>query len=290
MKTLKTNYVVVSPVRDEEMFIERTIESILRQTVLPVEWIIVNDGSTDSTGVIAERYANQYPWIRIVHRENRGYRKAGGGVVEAFNAGYQAMQCKEWDFIVKLDGDLSFAPEYFENCFQRFQNSNLGIVGGGIYNMIEGKKVFEKCPIFHVRGASKIYSRACWDAIGGFWSAPGWDTMDEVKAQRLGWETRTFPELELVHYRPTGGADGTWKTLLKNGRANYICGYHPLFMMAKCLRRLPNKPYIFGAAALFYGFISGYLTGTPQVDDKATISYLRQQQLYRLAGKNTIWR
>ena len=284
------SYVVVTPVRDEEKYLLLTIESMVRQTIIPTEWVIVNDGSTDKTGTIADEAAANYPWIRVVHRPNRGFRQAGGGVVEAFNAGYQAIACKDWRFIVKLDGDLSFAAAYFADCFARFEDSTLGIAGGGIYNMIDGKRIFEQCPIFHVRGASKIYSRPCWDAIGGFWPAPGWDKMDEVKAQRLGWTTKTFPELELTHHRYTGAADGTWKTLRKNGRANYICGYHPLFMIAKCIGRLPRKPYVLGAAALFYGFISGYFNGTPQVDDRATIAYLRQQQLYRLAGKSTIWR
>jgi hypothetical protein len=151
-------------------------------------------------------------------------------------------------------------------------------------------KEFEPSPAFHVRGATKIYKRGCWDAIGGFWPAPGWDTMDEVKANMLGWTTRSFLDLHIVHFRRTGTADGQWAGLVKNGRANYICGYHPLFMISKCIRRLVKKPYLIGAIGLFYGFLSGYWKRIPQVDDLKTISYLRRQQLGRLLGLETIWR
>lgn len=286
-----TKYVLISPVRDEEPYLRSTIESMLAQTIQPAQWIIVNDGSTDKTGEIIDEYAAKYPWIRPVHRTNRGFRKSGGGVVEAFNDGYRELKTTDWDFIVKLDGDLSFEPDYFERCFRIFQQEPQLGVGGGVMCYIQnGQKGFEENPAFHVRGATKIYRRECWDAIGGFWPAPGWDTMDEVKASMLGWTTRSFPDLHLVHHRHTGAADGVWKNLVKNGRANYVCGYHPLFMLSKCVYRLKVRPYLLGSIALMYGFLSGYIKRIPQVDDRPTIAYLRRQQIARLFGKSTIWR
>jgi poly-beta-1,6-N-acetyl-D-glucosamine synthase len=290
MSSPGTNYVVISPVRDEEAYIRFTVECMVHQTILPKEWIIINDGSSDKTGDILDEYARQYPWIRVVHRANRGFRKAGGGVVEAFNEGYRAVQSRDWNFLVKLDGDLSFDCDYFENCFENFKNaSRLGVAGGVICYVENGVKEFEKCPTFHVRGASKIYRRDCWDAIGGFWPAPGWDTMDEVKANMLGWTTRSFSDLHIVHHRYTGTAEGLWSGLIKNGRANYICGYHPLFMVLKCVYRLIRRPYIIGSLGLFYGFVSGYLQGIPQVDDPKTIAYLRREQIKCILRKETIW-
>lgn len=284
-------YIVISPVRDEEANLARTIESVLQQTIRPTEWIIVNDGSTDRTAEIADSYALQHEWIKVCHRTNRGFRKSGGGVVDAFNDGLQMVRAKDWDFIVKLDGDLSFSPQYFEQCFLAFEeNRRLGVAGGSIYNVIDGGEYLEKCPAFHVRGATKIYRRTCWDGIGGFWPAPGWDTMDEVKAQMLGWSTETLSALRVLHHRPTGQADGTWGSGFKNGRANYICGYHPLFMFLKCVKRLAQKPYFIQSASLFWGFASGYLARVPQVDDQPTIAYLRRQQLSRLMGRESIWR
>ena len=291
MSPSAVKYVIISPVRDEECNLARTIESVISQSVRPCEWMIVNDGSTDGTGAIADSYARQHDWIRVCHRDNRGFRKSGGGVVDAFNDGYRDLRTRDWDFIVKLDGDLSFCPEYFQSCFRAFEEEKtLGIAGGTIYNVINGKAYPELCPAFHVRGATKIYRRTCWDAIGGFWPAPGWDTMDEVKAQRLGWVTRTLPDLQIFHHRPTGKNDGIWGAGFKNGRANYICGYHPLFMLLKCIRHLPKKPYLIESLALSSGFVSGYLKRIPRVDDGATIKYLRRQQVSRLLGGATIWR
>jgi len=114
--------------------------------------------------------------------------------------------------------------------------------------------------------------------------------MDEVKAQRLGWTTRTLPDLQIFHHRPTGKNDGIWGAGFKNGRANYICGYHPLFMLLKCIRHLAKKPYLIESIALSSGFVSGYLKRIPQVDDHTTIKYLRRQQVTRLLEGVTIWR
>ncbi len=116
MNVQSRKYVVITPVRDEEALLPSTIESMIHQTIVPVEWIIVNDGSKDNTGKIIDEFACRNPWIRAVHREDRGFRKSGGGVVDAFNDGYRALTCEDWQFIAKFDGDLTFAPEYFEKC------------------------------------------------------------------------------------------------------------------------------------------------------------------------------
>jgi poly-beta-1,6-N-acetyl-D-glucosamine synthase len=283
-------YVIITPVRDEEKYIDQAINSIVSQTVLPDRWVIVNDGSTDRTGQLANAAAGQHSWISVIHRPNRGFRKAGGGVIDAFYDGYGAVQSNEWDFIVKLDGDLSFEPDYFDKCFREFKsNQKIGIGGGMIYHLVNGGLHWEPHPMFHVRGATKIYRRQCWDAIGGLIRAPGWDTLDEVKASMLGWETRTFPDLKIVHHRFTGKADGMWRTTVKNGLANYISGYHPLFMALKCFKRVIRPPYLVGSVGLIVGFLGGYVKRTPRVDDPALISYLRKEQMKRLLGKPSIW-
>lgn len=286
-----TRYLVITPVRDEEKYVAATIECVASQTIRPAEWVIVNDGSADRTGEIIDSYAAQYPWIHAVHRPNRGFRKSGGGVVEAFYDGYKAIHSDEWDFIVKLDGDLTFVSDYFEKCFDHFRlEPKLGIGGGEIYHELAGNLTLESNPRFHVRGATKIYRKACWQAIGGLWEAPGWDTIDEVKANMLGWTTRSFQELRLIHHRLTGSAEGLVPDRVKHGVACYISGYHPLFVAASCLRRLTRKPYIVGSFAMFYGFIKGSVRHLPRVSDPRLISYIRSQQLRRLCGMETIWK
>ena len=192
---------------------------------------------------------------------------------------------------MKLDGDLTFSSDYFQRCFEHFtREPRLGIGGGEIYHRLGGKLKLEGGPRFHVRGATKIYRRACWEAIGGLFTAPGWDTIDEVKANMLGWNTNSFPELHLIHHRFTGSADGVLRDRVKYGSVCFICGYHPLFVLARCGYRLFRKPYVLGSLAILYGFLKSYLTHTPQVNDEPMIRYLRKQQLRRLCGMQTIWR
>jgi poly-beta-1,6-N-acetyl-D-glucosamine synthase len=286
-----TRYVIITPVRDEEKYIEATIESVCRQTIPPSEWVIVDDGSTDRTGDILDRVTAQSRWIRVIHRANRGFRKSGGGVMEAFYDGYDTLQCNDWDFIVKLDGDLSFAPEYFEKCFEYFhRDPKLGIGGGEIYHSIFGNLELEKTPRFHVRGATKIYRKSCWEAIDRLWPAPGWDTIDEVKANMLGWKTYAFADLHLLHYRFTGSEGGLLHDRVKHGMVCYISGYHPLFVLASSLYRMTQKPYIIGSAAVLYGYLKAHLTHPPRLEDRSYVTYIRGQQLRRLLGMHTIWR
>lgn len=286
-----TRYAIITPVRDEEKFIETTLECVLNQTILPVEWVIVDDGSTDQTGVLLDRYAARHAWIRVIHRANRGFRKSGGGVVEAFYEGYNSLHCNDWEFIVKLDGDLTFTPEYFEKCFEHFRNEpKLGIGGGEIHHNISGELKLEANPRFHVRGATKIYRKSCWEAIGGLWPAAGWDTIDEVKANMLGWKTYSFPELQLIHHRFTGTEEGLLRDRVKHGVASYVSGYHPLYVAASCLYRIPQRPYVIGSVAIMYGFLKAHFTRPPRLEERLYLAYVRGQQLRRLCGMESIWK
>jgi poly-beta-1,6-N-acetyl-D-glucosamine synthase len=286
-----TRYVVITPVRDEETYLPRSIESMVAQSVRPQEWVIVNDGSKDGTGEIAEQAARQFSWIQVVHRTDRGYRKWGGGIIAAFYDGFHSLHCKDWEFMSKLDGDLSFEPSYFEGTFKKFaENPKIGIGGGVLYHYEGERKVLEVNPTFHVRGGAKIFRRACWEAIGGLWVGPGSDTVDEVKANMLGWTTMSFSDLHMIHHRPTGSSWGRWGGIVKDGTISYVSGYHPLFMMAKLAAGLARRPYVIGSVAQAYGYVKAYLKRVPRVDDPRLIRYLRQQQLARLLGRETIWK
>lgn len=285
-------YVIVSPARDEAKHIERTMESVVGQTVPPSEWIIVDDGSSDGTREMIERYAACTGFITLVCNANRGYRAPGAGVVEAFQLGYAALEERAWEYLVKLDADVSFASDYFERCFAFFDaDPRLGIAGGTVCKLDKGVVRVDAPgdPSFHVRGATKIYRRACWEQIAPLVMAPGWDTIDEVRANMQGWTTRTFPELTLIQHKATGAAAGSWRDSYKNGRANHVAGYHPLFMLAKCARRLASRPVLVHSAALLAGYCSGYLSRTPPMIDQETIRFIRRQQIRRLMLRSSIY-
>jgi poly-beta-1,6-N-acetyl-D-glucosamine synthase len=281
-------YLIITPARDEERYIEETLRRVVLQTITPSEWVIVDDGSTDSTATVVSSYAARYPWIRLLQRPGGGSRNNNTGAIAAFMDGYHALRGVDWDFVVNLDADISMEPDYFERCFREFcDHPELGIGGGTLYHIEGGATKTEVGPASHVRGATKIYRRACWEAIGGLNNSSGWDTLDEAKANMMGWHTRSFPQIVALHLRPTGAAEGAWRDAVKNGESEYFSGYHPVFMIAKCLRKAFTKPYFTVGAGLFYGFVSSYLTKSPQVDDKALVRHLRRRQLRRLLFPRT---
>jgi poly-beta-1,6-N-acetyl-D-glucosamine synthase len=285
-------YVVITPARDEAVHLPGTIESLRAQTLPPAEWIVVDDGSTDATNALATQAAAACDWVHVVRRDDRGHRAAGIGVVTAFYEGLATVRTADWEFLVKLDADILLAPDYFERCLERFAaNPRLGIGGGVFHNPTpDGGFEEERTPRFHVRGGSKIYRRACWEEIGGVIRMTGWDAFDEVKANRLGWQTESFPDIVVRHQRFTGEAGGQWGTWVKNGRASYIVGYDPLFLVARSVSRLRERPALTSSAGLLAGYFGAWLRREPRVDDAETIAFMRQQQRRRLLRRPTMWR
>ena len=279
-----TRYVVITPVRNEAEYITKTLDSMCHQTIKPVEWIVVNDGSTDETADIVTKYANEHPWIRLMNRTNRGVRQRGKGVVETFYTAYDTITC-DYDFIVKLDGDLSFDPDYFEALFREFSvRPKLGIAGGGVRERLDGENWIMQTTSDHVRGPTKVYRRKCFDEIGGLVPALGWDGIDEWQARFAGWEAQSFLNLKVYHYRVTGAATGSVKARVEQGYGAHYMGYHPLFMLARGIGHSLKQPYIIGGLAMIGGFFWASLRGQEQLPDPDIIRYVRQTQLKQLGG------
>ena len=167
-------YVIISPVRNEEDYIKLTIESVINQTVKPVQWILVNDGSTDKTEEIIKGYLSKNTWMKLINLTDRGYYFPGTGVVNVFYKGYEQIDVKDWEYVVKLDVYLEFDPTYFENLLKKFtDNPQLGIASGGCLLPLKGKWVVENVQEDHPVGPSKVYKRECWEKMGGL--RPGRD-------------------------------------------------------------------------------------------------------------------
>jgi poly-beta-1,6-N-acetyl-D-glucosamine synthase len=281
----RVRYAVISPVKDEAAFIEATICSMIAQTQWPVVWIIVNDGSRDATAVIVEAYAQAHSWIRLINRQaDAGVRKRGQGVVEAFYAGFNTLT-EPYDFIVKLDGDVTFGPDYFETLFNAFAaEPQLGIAGGGLYEKPDGQTWALYTVKEHVRGCTKAYRRECFEAIGGLVASMGWDGIDEWIALAKGWKVQSFIELKIYHYRFTGAATGFLKSCIEQGRGAYRMGYHPLFMIARGIRRMTDRPYLIGGLAMIGAYILAWLRKQELLADPAVVRYVRRTQLKQLAG------
>ncbi|NBC81808.1 MAG: glycosyltransferase [Bacteroidetes bacterium] len=252
-----SKYVIISPVRNEEDYLEKTLNSVINQSVRPSQWILVNDGSTDNTESIIRKYEKDHDWITLINLEDRGYYFPGTGVVEVFNKGYAQINIPDWEYVVKMDCDLSYETDHFKKLFEYFNaNPNLGIASGCTYLPIDGELVREPTQFDHPVGPCKVYKRKCWDQIGGLIPVPGWDLGDLLAAQMHGWETRCFFDLVLVHHRLTGSRrKGKFGPKFLQGRFEYRQGYALGYMLIKSVFHLFSKPAIIGSV----GKISGYL-------------------------------
>jgi len=259
-KTL--GYVIVSPAKDEESYIEFTIQSVIKQSIKPVLWVIVDDGSKDKTPEIVRHWSDVYSFIQLLRNPGNGDRQPGARVVRAFNYGYKVAKAIPHDLVVKLDCDLSFEADYFEKILKRFQeNKQLGIASG-VYFERNKNGLWEEIqmPWYHAAGACKVVRRTCFEEIGGFIAAAGWDTLDEIRAMTKGWHTGHFRDLEIKHHKAEGSGIGIIKTSIMHGEIFYRLGGNKLFLLAKSLRRMTKKPYVTAGLALIWGYLRSALT------------------------------
>lgn len=279
------NYVIISPVRNEEKYIGKTIESVVNQTIKPKEWIIINDGSTDRTVDVINRYIESYPWIKLQNRKDRGFRFLGPGVIESFNEGLKNFEHKDYDFIVKLDCDLSFGVDYFELIFKYFQNNpRLGMASGMTYTITHGNLVLENSsPDYNVAGPLKTFRRKCFHEINGLMPILGWDHIDQIKARMLNWDTQGYAHIKIIHYRPMGSSVGNILVgKMRWGKTSYIIGSHPVFILFKGMYHLLKKPYVMGGLYYYWGFFSSVINRDVRYIDSNFRKYLRKHELRRL--------
>ncbi|MEK7728862.1 MAG: glycosyltransferase family A protein [candidate division KSB1 bacterium] len=277
-------YSIISPVRNEAKYLDRTIQSLVKQMHRPEEWIIVDDGSSDATMKIAEAAAAQHPWIKVIQRADRGFREPGRGVVEAFNEGLAQLSNMQPDFLCKMDGDLEFAPDYFVTLLREFAvRPRLGMASGVTFmQMPNGKLVQEKVAKDFVVGPIKLYRRTCFEDIGGLEPHLGWDTIDVYRARMRGWETANYPEQIVLHLRQMGAARGLVWGKMKTGMGEHYYGSHPLFVLARCFYRMSERPYGVIGLSIALGYLLALIRREKRINDLDFIKYLREEQLARL--------
>jgi biofilm PGA synthesis N-glycosyltransferase PgaC len=275
-------YCIISPCRDEETYARRTLETVTGQTVPPALWVIVDDGSTDGTPAILEEFARKFDYIRIVRLPDRGVRKVGPGVIDAFYAGYGTINNADFQYICKLDLDLDLPPRYFEILIERMEaNQRIGTCSGKPYFEHNGKLVSELCGDENSVGMTKFYRRKCFEQIGGFVHEVMWDGIDGHRCRMLGWVAVSWddPELQFVHLRPMGTSHKSWWTgRARHGYGQYFMGTSPVYMTASGLFRMARPPVVVGGIAMLWGYYSSLLARKPRYDDPEFRKFLRGYQ------------
>jgi glycosyltransferase involved in cell wall biosynthesis len=279
------SYALITPARNEAAFIEKTIQSVIRQTLLPVKWVLVDDGSSDGTVSIISKYLSAHPWMELVEMPKRAQRHFAGKVY-AFNAGLQRIQNLEYEVIGNLDADISFDDEYFEFLLQKFcEDAKLGVAGtifeeegySSATDSFEGKN--------HVAGQCQLFRKRCFEEIGGYTPhrAGGIDWMAVITARFMGWKTRSFLEKKFFHYRRLGTAErGVLASLFSYGKKDYYLGGHPLWELCRVAYRATKRPYVAGAIALYSGFLWAFIQQVKRPVSRDLMRFHRKEQMEKL--------
>ncbi len=282
------SYVLITAARNESAYIENTIRSVIAQTIRPLRWIIVSDGSTDGTDEIVQRYRDDHPWMELVRMPERQTRHFAAKA-HAFNAGYALLRDSAFDLIGNLDADITFEPSYLAFLLDRFrENPRLGVAGTPF---VEGEDhgshsyAHRFSQLEHVSGACQMFRRACFEAVGGYVPVRGGavDWIAVTTARMNGWETRTFVERICLHHRQMGtGNDHPWLVRFRYGQKAYYVGGHPFWAFLRGLFQMRDKPWIIGGLLYQCGYWWSFLTRMPRPVSKELIAFHRGEQMRRL--------
>lgn len=289
-ESARTGYlrlVLITPARNEAAFIEQTMVSVIQQSVRPLKWMIVSDGSSDGTNNIVEKYSDRYPWIECVFMPERTERHFAAKV-HAFNAGYERVKGLSYDVIGSLDADISFDdPDYFAFLLGKFQeNPRLGVAGtpyreGAVqYDYRFSRKE-------HVSGACQLFRRQCFEAIGGYVpiKAGAIDLVAVVTARMKGWITETFTEKFCVHHRRMGTAqNGIVAATFKSGYGDYRMGVDPFWQLFRSIYQMSRKPIFLAGALLLAGYFWALITFAKKPVSDEFVRFRRTEQKRWLRG------
>jgi glycosyltransferase involved in cell wall biosynthesis len=279
------SYVVVTPARNEVEFIEATIRSVVAQSVLPLKWVIVSDGSTDGTDEIVARYAATHAWIELVSVPERKERHFAGKVM-AVRAGMERIRDVPYEVIASLDADITFDPEYFAFLLEKMaSDETLGVVGTPYIDDSTDPHDYRITNIEDVAGACQVFRRECFEAIGGYVPLKGGsiDTVAVLTARMKGWKTRTFLEKSSLHHRKWGTAQcGPIRAIFNNGIRDYSQGNHPVWELFRSLYQMTRKPKIVRGVALEAGYLWAWMRRAERPVSAEFIAFRQREQMQRL--------
>jgi poly-beta-1,6-N-acetyl-D-glucosamine synthase len=285
----RARYALITPAWNEEKHLPRVIESVVKQTVLPVCWVIVSDGSTDRTDDIVRAASAGHPWIRLLRRERTADRHFAGKA-HAFNAAYESLREVEFDFIGNLDADITLPVDYYEFLLGKCLDSDgLGVAGTPFLedhaNVGAHSYAHRFADLNHVSGACQFFRRRCFDEIGGYTPIKqgGIDWVAVTTARMRGWMTRTFVEKQCFHHRTMGTADrNVLRARFRHGQEEYLVGSHPLWQVLRGTFQMTREPFVMGGLCLIVGYVSAWAMRTPSPVPPSLRAFHRREQMDRL--------
>jgi glycosyltransferase involved in cell wall biosynthesis len=282
-------YLAITPAHNEEKLLPNLIDSLVAQTLQPRRWILIDDGSADRTPDIIDDAASQFSWITACHLPQRQRRAPGGEsvVMKCF----QSNSWEDCEYLLRVDADVTIGPTYVAQLMEEFaKEPRLGTASGMLYEQRRNQWQPLRTPLFATPGGCKIYSRVCFEAIGGIESGLGWDTIDDTRALMRGFITRNFNHIPSFHHRRMGSARGLWRGRINIGKAAYKAGYSPVFMAARSLGHAFGAPWATGGALMMMGYLWYWVRREPLLAEPELVRFIRNQQWRRLTFAPTLWR
>jgi glycosyltransferase involved in cell wall biosynthesis len=279
--------VTIVPFLNEAAFLPRFLESLAGQVRRPDLMLLVDDGSTDGSGAIADAFAEGHSFARALHRPPRPPRRDRLATADELKAFMWALEqlSDPWDVVAKLDGDLELNRETIAEIERQLvRDPGLGLAGSYLTeDQPSGARARLRIHADHVHGATKFYRRECWEQIRPLPAIMGWDTVDEVKARMHGWRTKSFavPGGDPIHLRPRASHDGVARGLRRSGSGAYALGDHPLHVLLFSLRHVTGPPGLVGALNYLVGWLSAPLHGMPRADPEVR-AHIRTDELRRI--------
>lgn len=280
-------YVLITPTRNEAAYINLTIESMIAQSVLPIKWIIVSDGSTDGTDEIVIKIASEHAWIELIRMPERETRHFAGKV-HAFNEGYARVKDLDFDIIGNLDSDVSFGRDHFEFLLGRFaEQPLLGVAGTAYFEGASLKYDYKRFNLENVDGQCQLFRRKCFEEIGGYVPIKngGIDVIPVYLARMKGWKSRTFTERAYIHHRKSGtGVGSLLGSNYRSGKKDYYLGSHPLWEVLRCVYQMKCAPYFISGVVRLVGYLWEFIKREEYPVPAELIVFRRKEQMLRLKG------
>jgi biofilm PGA synthesis N-glycosyltransferase PgaC len=288
---MEDRILIISSVRNEAAHIERVAAAVGAQQQLPTKWIVIDDGSSDDTLSRLQKLEAEHLFLTVLPAEAAESvdcgrdRLASAPEVRNFYSGLRHADLQAYSHVMKLDGDIELPPQYLRVMLERFNaDPEIGIAGGVLVEPLrDGGWRDIRIPRHHVHGALKLYSRECFEAIGGIQERLGWDTIDETYARMRGYRTVSYEDIVSVHHRPIASADGALRGRARHGECAYILNYTLPWVVLRSAKVALSPPRGLSGAAFLYGYARAAARRTPQVDDPEFRSFTRNELRGRMA-------
>jgi glycosyltransferase involved in cell wall biosynthesis len=273
---MESDFIIVTPCKNEEESLPDLIKSVLDNTIKPILWVIIDDGSTDSTPSILSKFQKNNEWVVILHEENSErdlsfhYSKIVDNAIK-YSLDFCDNKSLICNYIALIDADMILNEDFFEQIITRLEtNPEIGVCSGSAAYYFNGKLVNETGRSQNPIGGLRVWRRKCFEDSGGFPQSYSADSVSNVLAILAGWKIKKYDDIIGITVRPTTSTEGFWKGYKMRGVSDYYRDYHPIYVVMKAFKYFTKSPFYIGVAYLY-----GYVYGIIKVKEKIEIPEVR---------------